>query len=146
MEAKIFAMFQSLIQYYPAYFHSLAMRRVKSWMDATKNHAVADGMVCLNFLARRRLRWSHASVNHSAPGQHFEGLCGIGLRNDFDYPLGCPAKRIIYFCLALRLPAKAGARDKLRHHRRRYDAATGEILTISATTRGAPSRSWMSAV
>ena len=38
------------------------MRLVESWMEAMKSHAVAEAMVCSKFLARRRLRLSHAKV------------------------------------------------------------------------------------
>ena len=137
----MFAMFQSPIQYYPAYFHSFAMQLVKSWMDATKNHAVADAMVCLNFLARRRLRWSHASVRAAS-----KTLVGSDREMISMVHWAVRPSASLTLFPALRLPAKAGARDKLRHHRQRYNAATGEILTISSSTSGAPSRSWMSAV
>ena len=50
------AIAQSLIQNYLSYFHSLAMRRVKSWMEAMKSQAVAEAMVCSKSLARRRFR------------------------------------------------------------------------------------------
>src|SRR3546814_4301153 len=36
----------SLIQNYRAQFHSFAIRRVKSWIEAMKSNAVADAMVC----------------------------------------------------------------------------------------------------
>lgn len=38
-------MLKSLIHNYPMRFHSLAMRRANSWMEAMNNHAVADAMV-----------------------------------------------------------------------------------------------------
>ena len=38
------------------------MRRTKSWIEAMNSHAVAEAMVCLKSLARRRLRPSHAKV------------------------------------------------------------------------------------
>lgn len=38
------------------------MRRVESWIEAMKSHAVADAMVCSKSFARRRFRLSHASV------------------------------------------------------------------------------------
>ncbi len=53
---------KSLIQNYPEHLQCLAIRRVKSWMDAMNSQAVAEAMVCSKSLARRRLRLSQASV------------------------------------------------------------------------------------
>lgn len=61
--AKLFpGLPQSLIRNYRVYFHSLAMRRVKIWIEAMKIHAVAEAMVFSKSLVRRRFRLSHASV------------------------------------------------------------------------------------
>ena len=38
------------------------MRRVKSWVNAIKSHAVTDAMVLSKSLASRRFRLNHANV------------------------------------------------------------------------------------
>jgi len=43
-------------------FHDLAMRCVKSWIEAMKIHAVADAIVCSKSLVRCRLWFNQASV------------------------------------------------------------------------------------
>jgi len=79
---------KSLIQNYPSSFHSLAMRRAKSWIEAMNSHAVADAMVCSKSLARRRLRLSHCqrSFDDPASWQDDKSLCGIGPFDDLDGP------------------------------------------------------------
>ena len=118
---------QSLIQNYPAYFHSLAMRRVKSWMEATKSQAVADAMVCSKSLARRRLRFSQASVRSTTQrrGRTSKPLAVSDRLMISMVHLLMRRSASLSLFPALRLPGKAGAQDKLRRHRRRYDAATG---------------------
>lgn len=41
------------------------MRRVKIWIEALNNRAVAEAMVCSKSLARRRLRSSNAKARSS---------------------------------------------------------------------------------